>query len=124
MFDKMFNPNLSVGEIEKIIGDEYDQNNLLGFILMPRYLLENSIDVTLKIFTKVKICNNEVFEHLFHLSNDTQKKCNNSSQCNRHYVTHITLSVDERDCMLDSIENFINGKKYCYNFELEKYVQN
>lgn len=139
MISKMISSELSEEEIKKIIGNTngHKENNLLGFILMRRYILQNKIEEAIKIFIEVKTCNNELFEHLFSLSNDEQREVllqncrtqnkfesnNRNTDCIRHYVLGIYLSVDEEDNMLDSVTDSHKNKVYDYNSELMKYVQ-
>lgn len=140
IINKMTCLDLSDEEVNIIIEDSdcHKENNLLGFILMRRLILQNKIDEAIKIFIEVKTCNNEVFEHLFSISNDEQREVilqhcrtqnkfdnNNTGQdCIRHYVLGIYLSIDETEYMLDSVSDYKNNKNYCYNFELKKYIQN
>lgn len=75
--------------------------------------------------------------NIFSLSNDEQREVllqncrtqnkfesnNRNTDCIRHYVLGIYLSVDEEDNMLDSVTDSHKNKVYDYNSELMKYVQ-
>lgn len=141
MINKMTCLDFSDEEVNKIIGDSdcHKENNLLGFILMRRYILQNKIHKAIEIFIEVKTCNNEIFGHLFSISNDEQREVilqhcriqnkfdsNNSNQdcVNYDVFSGIYLSIDETESMLDSVLDYKNNKNYCYNSELKKYIQN
>lgn len=144
MVNKLINANLE--EIERIICDLYQENNLFGFILMYRYLDCNKINEAIKIFTEVKTCQKDVFRHLFGLSNDEQRdkilqhcRVKDKFDLNNkyydisvyyttidkaQYIINIYLNINETDYTLDSVEDISDKKKYFYDTDRKKYVQN